>query len=200
MGQVPFSFVFSGQNTLLLVDPAPYAAPTDGGIIEVAFESTGTLSFTYEQPEFQNVTGQQGSCWIAKSPTLNQYYTVNTGSSTITEVTLSGDDIEIGTSTSLPATADTDITIATINKVDYLFVISTHNQTITSFSLSATTTSLINTVNTMNSAKGAGVAVYVNPSPSSTTSTTGSRTTGSAGSVLIASVALLIMSMFASLL
>jgi len=174
-GNVPFGFAFDTDGTVVLTDAAPYGVYSGVQLLSVS-GTLGTINWLL--PNYFNISGQEASCWIAKSPSTNHFYIANVASQSITDLSRSGTTLTVNTNIGVGAgSSPTDLVAATIGAADYLFVQSA-GTTVYVYSLPTLLFLYQLPLNNIGN-YGGGVALYV-PAVITTTTTANTTTTGTA--------------------
>jgi hypothetical protein len=163
-GILPFSMTLVGTNGLLITDPGAQ------GVLTQSYSSTsGTITNSILTPVNPSLAG--ALCWSTYSPSIGNYYVIGASTATIVELNLNLSSNSIPVTIvqyyQLPNnTGALETTVVTLASIDYLYVIGTTAQVITSYQLNAPGNASSNGVvivqqNMTSIPKIAGIAAYV---------------------------------------
>jgi len=171
-GSVSFGFTFMPDNTIILTDAAPYG--NFSGIIAL---TPATSSITFVQQNYFLIPGQHAACWVTISQKTNNLYVSNAGSDAISILSYTSGTFSVIGTTPFTFGGLTDTTIANVSGVEFLYVVSSANMSITA--VNPTTYGIIKTTSFggIGGSHAIGLASYVVQSGTTSTSTT-SGTTG----------------------
>lgn len=136
VGQTPFGFDF-GKHRLLFVSEAAGGAPNASSVSSYRLTRDGNL----EPVDGAAPTGQTAACWIVVTPNGRHLYTTVAGSSAISgyRIDRSGDltllDANGITASTGPGSVPIDMAIS--DNGNFLYALSTNNQTISEFRIRA---------------------------------------------------------------
>jgi len=116
-GAVSFGFTFDTDDTVVLTDASPYN--NGSGLILINPSTASFLSNYYLIP------GQNAACWVVRSSQTSNFYVANAATSTVSEISRSsGNSLTLVNNYYLGNTSHpTDMTIATVGGLDWLFVV-----------------------------------------------------------------------------
>jgi hypothetical protein len=158
---LPFSMTLVGANGLLITDPGLH------GVLTQSYSSTnGIITNSIFTPVNASLAG--GLCWSTYSPTIGNYYVVSNSPATIVELNLNlgstSTPVTIVQYYPLPSnTGALEATVVPLAGMDYLYVIGSTAQVITSYQLNAPGNASYNGVVAVQQSMTniAGIAAYV---------------------------------------
>jgi hypothetical protein len=153
VGMVPFGFTFTADGNVVLTDAAPTG--TSSGVI-VAYINPYPQGPSFLTPSYYLIRDQQASCWISFSSRINHFYVSNLASGNVTELSLTG----FAELNNYAVPEPLDSIVATVNSVDYLYVLS-KSSAVYVFSLNGSGATWIETAVVPSTTAIAGTAVYV---------------------------------------
>jgi hypothetical protein len=167
VGMVTFGFTFAANGNIVLTDAAPTG--TSSGVI-FAHVNPFPQGPSFVTPSYVLISEQIASCWVSFSSKINHFYVSNLGSGNITELSPNGAFFNELNNYAVPEPLDS--IVATVNNVDYLYVVS-KTSSIYVFSLNGNGATWIQTVAVPSTTAIAGTAVFVSkPVPVSSLGTT----------------------------
>jgi len=161
LGMVPFGFTWDTDGTMVLTDAAPVG--TFGGIQLVSVD-TAKVNLTFLLGNYFLLT-QNATCWITRSNTIGHFYGANAASSSVAEVSRSGNTLTLVNVYTINGAKPLDNTVVTVGNQDYLLQLSATQQ-IFVLKLTSGSATLIQNV-TLASSYASGIATYT---PAATTS------------------------------
>jgi hypothetical protein len=158
---LPFSMTLVGTNGLLVTDPGLH------GVLTQNYSSTsGMITNSIFTPVNASLAG--GLCWSTYSPMIGDYYVISNSPATIVELNLNlsstSTPVTIVQYYQLPSnTGALEATVVTLGDMDYLYVIGSTAQVITSYQLNAPGNASYNGVVAVQQSMTniAGIAAYV---------------------------------------
>jgi len=168
VGNVPFGFGIDNEY-MVLSDAAPFGG--SGGVIPVRVNgTTDTVSFA---ANYTVLNTQKATCWVTWNPLNSHFYTSNTLSASITELSRDGSDISIintytiGDGNSTNQGTVSDASIMAIGGTGFLFVSSGMHVHI--LQLGTNTASVLQSLNMVsNGIANVGMGSYTIPSSATT--------------------------------
>jgi hypothetical protein len=173
-GILPFSMTLVGTNGLLITDPG-----SQGVLTQTYSSITGTITNSVFTSINTSIAG--ALCWSTYSPMTGDYYVIGASSATIVELMVNlsstANPVTLVQYYSLPNNAGTlEATVVTLGTTDYLYILGTTAQVISSYRLNGPGNATYNGFIAVQSAnmtgipKIAGIAAYLQTRASSSSS------------------------------